>query len=300
MGDVVGEGASAFDSTAAAASAASGPGPTGPSRPGGVSTGGPSALHARLAGDEGAYGTSQGYRSPYSTYSGGYGGGMSGGYSGGYGRSYGGYGGMGAGYSRYGGGYGMGGYGGGYGGYGGGYGGMSGMGFGGRGMMDMLGQGGEMVNGVQNSVQGVMHTVARVSGLLEELMRNFTMIFESIFGLFYSIAAFKEEMGASLPQFEKGFVRRMLMKVLRKLYMLFKFFLLFAASPITHRFSPVRGILRIFGLLPPTLEVEQLSSDFEQEEIQPNTAISVNEYALEDEELNRSDPNFDEVEAPNL
>lgn len=90
------------------------------------------------------------------------------------------------------------------------------MGFGGRGMMDMLGkrdsglslndlncraddgtfcligQGGEMVNGVQNSVQGVMHTVARVSGLLEELMRNFTMIFESIFGLFYSIAAFKE------------------------------------------------------------------------------------------------------------
>mmetsp|Transcript_11497 Transcript_11497/g.47824 ORF Transcript_11497/g.47824 Transcript_11497/m.47824 type:complete len:299 (-) Transcript_11497:170-1066(-) len=298
MGDAVGEGASAFDATAAAASAAVGTAPTGPSRPGGVTPGGPSALHARLAGDEGGYGGSQGYRSPYSTYSGGYGG---------YGRSYGGYGGMGSGYSRYGGGYGMGGlggYGGGYGGYsgyGGGYGGMSGMGFGGRGMMDMLGQGGEMVNGVQNSVQGVMHTVARVSGLLEELMRNFTMIFESIFGLFYSIAAFKEEMGASLPQFEKGFVRRMVMRILRKLYMLFKFFLLFAAAPITHRFSPVRGVLRIFGLLPPALEDERLSSDFAQEENQPNTPISVHEYALEDEEHSRSrDPNFDEVETPNL
>uniref|UniRef100_A0A7S0BPW2 Peroxin-13 n=1 Tax=Rhodosorus marinus TaxID=101924 RepID=A0A7S0BPW2_9RHOD len=298
MGDAGGEGAAAFDATAAAASASAGPGPTGPSRPGGLNPGGPSALHARLAGDEGGYG----YRSPYSTYSGGYGGGMSGGYSGGYGRSYGGYGGMGAGYSRYGGGYGMGGfggYGGGYGGYGG-YGGMSGM-FGSRGMMDMLGQGGEMMNGVQNSVQGVMHTVARVSGLLEELMRNFTMIFESIFGLFYSVAAFKEEMGASLPQFEKGFVRRMLMRVLRKLYMLFKFVLLFAASPITHRFSPVRGILRILGLLPPALEDEQFSSDFAQEEIQRDTAISVNEYAPEDEEHSRSnDQNYDEVEAPNL
>mmetsp|Transcript_11494 Transcript_11494/g.47814 ORF Transcript_11494/g.47814 Transcript_11494/m.47814 type:complete len:117 (-) Transcript_11494:798-1148(-) len=60
MGDAVGEGASAFDATAAAASAAVGTAPTGPSRPGGVTPGGPSALHARLAGDEGGYGMCSG------------------------------------------------------------------------------------------------------------------------------------------------------------------------------------------------------------------------------------------------
>lgn len=143
-----------------------------------------------------------------------------------------------------------------------------------------------MVHGVQSRFHQTMQMVTRISAMLEELMRNFHMIFESVFGLIYGINAFREvslvrkvnlisfertstkysfsfafvkEMGAHLPTFQKGILRRFANRLGRKLMMLWRVLMFLAAMPFMHSFSPVRFILRIFGLSPPSLE-----DDFER------------------------------------
>eukprot|EP00188_Purpureofilum_apyrenoidigerum_P004522 Plantae.Rhodophyta-Purpureofilum_apyrenoidigerum.ctg51668.p1 GENE.Plantae.Rhodophyta-Purpureofilum_apyrenoidigerum.ctg51668~~Plantae.Rhodophyta-Purpureofilum_apyrenoidigerum.ctg51668.p1 ORF type:complete len:186 (-),score=24.63 Plantae.Rhodophyta-Purpureofilum_apyrenoidigerum.ctg51668:118-675(-) len=164
---------------------------------------------------------------------------------------------------------------------------------------NFLGHGNEMVHGVQNSFQGVMQTIARVSGLMEELMRNFHMIFESVFGLIYSVGAFREEMGMFAPSFKGGFFRRLLGRAIRKLLMLWRFVFLLAIAPFTHRFSPVKLILRICGLAPPQIESAEQAS-FSTDEA-AEAQISGNDFITEGRnERSNSRHSIEDVELPNL
>uniref|UniRef100_A0A7S1XHJ0 Peroxin-13 n=1 Tax=Compsopogon caeruleus TaxID=31354 RepID=A0A7S1XHJ0_9RHOD len=145
-------------------------------------------------------------------------------------------------------------------------GGMGGI-HGNRWMGAVMAPGGEMVN----TMHGVMYAIARVSGLMEEVLRNFHMIFESVYGLLHSFGVFQQEIVAVMGP-EKvqpaGFFRRVLKKVLS----FWRVFVLFIMSPLAGRFSPVSVALRILGLAPqqpPAVEVVELNEEeFPEQELE--------------------------------
>uniref|UniRef100_A0A7S0ZFF9 Peroxin-13 n=1 Tax=Timspurckia oligopyrenoides TaxID=708627 RepID=A0A7S0ZFF9_9RHOD len=156
-----------------------------------------------------------------------------------------------------------------YGGYGGSgmYGGSglyggSGFGAGPLGSMagGVMGPGGEMLNGMHS----VMHSFARVSGLLEEVLRNFHMIFESVFGLFYSLSNFKQELqnvfGISI---DKLSVVPLVKRAFRRLLHLWRIISLVLLSPLAGRFSPVAIVLRLLGVAPESANTTSRTSPLE-------------------------------------
>eukprot|EP00184_Porphyridium_aerugineum_P000774 CAMPEP_0184697064 /NCGR_PEP_ID=MMETSP0313-20130426/4163_1 /TAXON_ID=2792 /ORGANISM="Porphyridium aerugineum, Strain SAG 1380-2" /LENGTH=290 /DNA_ID=CAMNT_0027155825 /DNA_START=295 /DNA_END=1167 /DNA_ORIENTATION=- len=198
-------------------------------------------------------------------YGGGYGGGMygSGMYGGGMYRSP---------YSMYGSGMGMG----------------MGMGMGGFGstlQQGIMGPGGNVINGMHS----IMHSFARVSGLLEELLRNFHMIFESVFGLFYCLGHFKEEVKNAFGfefSWDKISIGPIIKRVLRRVFQLWRLFTLFILSPLAGKYSPVQILLRMLGLTPNSESSSSgthATSSVVIEELNPNRNTGRNGSAAADE-----------------
>lgn len=165
--------------------------------------------------------------------------------------------------SAYGSGYG---YGGGYGGFGasyggmynggysGGYGGGYGLPYGNYGIQRQnataqLASGaretGEMV---LSGMHEAMARFARVSSMIEEVLRHLHMLFDAIFGLGYSIGAFRQEASQwlAIKTGPVGYLARLI----RRAANVWRLLCLFFMSPAAGRFSPVALVLRILGLVP--------------------------------------------------
>lgn len=162
------------------------------------------------------------------------------------------------GYSSYGGGYNSG-YGGGYGGmysggYSGGYGGGYGVPYGSYGMQRQnataqLASGARETGAmVLSGMHEAMARFARVSSMIEEVLRNLHMLFDAVFGLGYSVGAFRQEAGQwlAIKTGPVGYLARLLRRAANVWRLLCLFFL----SPAAGRFSPVALVLRILGLVP--------------------------------------------------
>lgn len=93
-----------------------------------------------------------------------------------------------------------------------------------------------------------MSRFARVSSMIEEVLRHLHMLFDAIFGLGYSLGAFRQEAGQWLgvKTGPVGYLARLL----RRAANLWRLLCLFFMSPAAGRFSPVALVLRILGLVP--------------------------------------------------
>jgi hypothetical protein len=138
------------------------------------------------------------------------------------------------------------------------YGGMGGLGMTGGGMYGSGRYGGGIHGGigqaqagsaaVLSGMQEAMQRFARVSGMLEEVLRNVHLLFDGVFGLGYSLGAFHEEarMWLSVKSGPAAFVLRLLKSMKR----LWRLVALFICSPMAGRFSPVALVLRVLGVAP--------------------------------------------------
>ena len=97
------------------------------------------------------------------------------------------------------------------------------------------------------SLQHLMHTVARFTGILEENMRNVHIIFDSVFGLVYNLGFLREELRSVFTGVQP---KSWLMQLLRKILGVWRVALLVALSPLIGRFSPVAWLLKALGLAP--------------------------------------------------
>lgn len=101
---------------------------------------------------------------------------------------------------------------------------------------------------VLSGVHDAMQRFARVSSMVEEVLRNLHMLFDAMFGLGCSLGAFRQEarMWLAVKQGPAAFVARLLKRIAR----LWKLLFMFIMSPVAGRFSPVAVVLRILGLVP--------------------------------------------------
>jgi hypothetical protein len=101
---------------------------------------------------------------------------------------------------------------------------------------------------VVSGMQEAMQRFARVSGLLEEVLRNVHLLFDGVFGLGYSLGAFQDEarMWLAVKSGPVAFALRLLSGMRR----LWRLLVLFFCSPMAGRFSPVALVLRIVGVAP--------------------------------------------------
>lgn len=93
-----------------------------------------------------------------------------------------------------------------------------------------------------------MSRFARVSTLVEDVLRHLHMLFDAIFGLGYSIGAFREE--ARLWLGVKTGPVAYLARLLKRAANVWRLLCVFFMSPMAGRFSPVALVLRILGLVP--------------------------------------------------
>lgn len=99
-----------------------------------------------------------------------------------------------------------------------------------------------------NGVQEAMHRFARVSSLLEEVLRNLHLLFDGVFGLGYSVVAFYDE--AKLWLAVKSGPAAMILRIWRRLRGVWRLLILFFCSPLAGKYSPVALALQIMGLVP--------------------------------------------------
>ncbi|KAI0561038.1 Peroxin 13 [Gracilaria domingensis] len=101
---------------------------------------------------------------------------------------------------------------------------------------------------VMTGMHDAMARFARVSSMIEDILRNLHMLFDALFGLGYSLSAFKHEatMWLAVKTGPVAYVAR----VLRRAASVWKLLCLFFMSPLAGRFSPVALVLRILGLVP--------------------------------------------------
>lgn len=104
---------------------------------------------------------------------------------------------------------------------------------------------GEMV---LSGMHEAMARFARVSSMIEEVLRHLHMLFDAIFGLGYSVGAFRRE-AAQWLAVKTGPVAY-LARLIRRAANLWRLLCLFFMSPAAGRFSPVALVLRILGLVP--------------------------------------------------
>jgi hypothetical protein len=97
-------------------------------------------------------------------------------------------------------------------------------------------------------MQEAMQRFARVSALMEEVLRNLHMLFDGVFGLGYSIGAFHQEASRWLA-IKSGPVA-LLKRIVAHVARLWRLVALFLCSPMAGRFSPVALVLRILGVVP--------------------------------------------------
>lgn len=93
-----------------------------------------------------------------------------------------------------------------------------------------------------------MTRFARVSALIDDVLRHLHMLFDAVFGLGYSIGAVRAEtrMWLAVKTGPVAIASRMFRTVASVWRLLTLFFL----SPMAGRFSPVALVLRILGLVP--------------------------------------------------
>jgi hypothetical protein len=101
---------------------------------------------------------------------------------------------------------------------------------------------------VLSGMQEAMQRFARVSALVEEVLRNLHMLFDAVFGLGYSVGAFHQEASRwlAIKSGPVALVKRALDHVQR----LWRLVVLFLCSPMAGRFSPVALVLRVLGVVP--------------------------------------------------
>eukprot|EP00871_Galdieria_phlegrea_P002787 jgi/Galph1/3509/GphlegSOOS_G2172.1 len=99
-----------------------------------------------------------------------------------------------------------------------------------------------------SSLQHAMQVFARFSGMMEEIMRNLHLVFDSIFGLVQILGVLKQEIFRFVAP--KSSLFQPVLRVIEKLMRFWKLFLLFIMSPLAGRFSPVTLALKVLGLAP--------------------------------------------------
>lgn len=121
---------------------------------------------------------------------------------------------------------------------------------------------------VLSGMQEAMQRFARVSGLMEEVLRNLHLLFDGVFGLGYSIGAFHDEakMWLSVKTGPVAFIRRVCAKLAR----LWRLITLFLCSPFAGEFSPISLVLQLLGFAP----TEQALMNDASEEVFSNVPLS--------------------------
>lgn len=101
---------------------------------------------------------------------------------------------------------------------------------------------------VLSGMQEAMQRFARVSALLEEVLRNLHLLFDGVFGLGYSIGAFHDEaqLWLSVKTGPAAFLKRIYLKLAR----LWRLITLFLCSPFAGEFGPMGFVLRLLGIVP--------------------------------------------------
>lgn len=101
---------------------------------------------------------------------------------------------------------------------------------------------------VLSGMQEAMQRFARVSALLEEVLRNLHLLFDGVFGLGYSVGAFHDEtqLWLSVKTGPVAFLKRIYLKLAR----LWRLITLFLCSPFAGEFGPMGLVLRLLGLAP--------------------------------------------------
>lgn len=127
---------------------------------------------------------------------------------------------------------------------------------------------------VLSGMQEAMQRFARVSGLMEEVLRHLHMLFDGIFGLGYSLGAFQEEarMWLAVKSGPTAFLVRMLGKLAR----LWRLVTIFLCSPFAGEFSPVAFVFRLLGLTPYSEEA-LLDDDWAAASLQRDDPLSSHE-----------------------
>ncbi|KAK4532030.1 hypothetical protein CCYA_CCYA10G2887 [Cyanidiococcus yangmingshanensis] len=110
------------------------------------------------------------------------------------------------------------------------------------------------------TLQNVMHAIARVTGILEENMRNIHILFDSVFGLVYNLTFLRDELRGVLQNFRPKF---WFTQWLRRLLGVWRLLLLLALTPFSLRLPPVAALLRLLGLVPRELPAVNEESDSE-------------------------------------
>lgn len=97
-------------------------------------------------------------------------------------------------------------------------------------------------------LQEAMARFARVTALVDDVLRHVHMLFDAVFGLAYAVGAARAEtaMWLALKQGPVAFLSR----VVRAVSSIWRLVALFLLSPMAGRFSPVALVLRILGLVP--------------------------------------------------
>lgn len=101
---------------------------------------------------------------------------------------------------------------------------------------------------VLSGMQEAMQRFARVSGLMEEVLRHLHLLFNGVFGLGYSLGAFHDEarMWLAVKTGPAAFVMRLVAKLTR----LWRLITIFLCSPLAGEFSPVSLVLQLLGVAP--------------------------------------------------
>lgn len=101
---------------------------------------------------------------------------------------------------------------------------------------------------VMSGMNDAMARFARVSSMIEDVLRNLHMLFDALFGLGYSLNAFRHEAKMWLSAKTGPFA--VVAKIMRRASSVWRLLCLFFMSPLAGRFSPIALVLRILGLVP--------------------------------------------------
>lgn len=99
-----------------------------------------------------------------------------------------------------------------------------------------------------NSVQEAMARFARVSAMIDDVLRHLHMLFDAIFGLGYTLGAVHAETRLWLAV-KTGPVAA-ITRAVRSVSSIWRLLTLFFLSPMAGRYSPIALVLRILGLVP--------------------------------------------------
>lgn len=108
---------------------------------------------------------------------------------------------------------------------------------------------------VLNSMHDAMTRFARVSTLIDDVLRHLHMLFDAVFGLGYSVGAVREE--ARMWLAVKSGPVALIWRALRTALSVWRVLCIFFMSPMAGRYSPVALVLRILGLVPEEEEKEE-------------------------------------------